>query len=260
MIDLHSHLIPAVDDGAANLDESRTALERMYAQGVRTLVTTPHLNASLTAHPERLSAELARLDRGWEELRTLAAESFPGMRVERGVELLLDDPHPVLDDPRLRLAGTRSVLVEFSFTGVPPGSERVLFEIRMAALRPIVAHPERYPNPQASLAVADLWVRSGAALQVNWGSLAGRYGELPRRIAWDLLEQGMVSYLSSDHHARGSLSAEEGRALLLARGGEEQLELLTATNPQRLLDNQPPLDVPPLQMAKKSFWGRLMGR
>lgn len=261
MIDFHSHLMPAVDDGAASLDESREALARMREAGVTALVTTPHFQASRTDDPARLAKGLEELDRGWEQLRALAAEEFPDLRVERGVELMLDSPRPVLDDERLRLAGTKFVLVEFPFQGVPPGAGRALFDLKVAGWPPVLAHPERYTQPgPGGLAGPDEWRRVGAALQVNWGSLAGRYGKGPHDLAWALLERGWADYLSSDYHARGRLGVETARGLILARGGEHQLELLTEQNPARLLRGEPPLPVPPLAPRRRSVWGRLFGR
>ena len=261
MIDLHSHLVPGVDDGAADLAESRAALSAMRDQGVTALVVTPHLDGSVTQRPERLAAELERLDQGWEQLRSLAAAEFTELRLERGVELLLDTPTPVLDDPRLRLAGTRAVLVEFSLAGgVPPAAGRVLFDLRMGGWQPVLAHPERYPTTSGSgLEAPEEWRRMGALLQVNWGSLAGRYGEGPQRIAWGLLERGWASLVSGDYHARGPFRAAEAREQLLARGGQEQLELLSVENPGRVLRGQSPLPVPPLP-ARASLWRRLLGR
>ncbi|CAA9321988.1 MAG: hypothetical protein AVDCRST_MAG89-1687 [uncultured Gemmatimonadetes bacterium] len=259
MIDFHSHLMPAVDDGAATLDESRQALARMRDAGVTALVTTPHFHASATEHPGRLAQGMEALDRGWRELSELAAAEFPALRVERGVELMLDSPRPVLDDPRLRLAGTRFVLVEFPFQGVPPGAARVLFDLKVAGWLPIVAHPERYPQVGQDLAGPEEWRRVGAALQVNWGSLAGRYGPGPQRIAWALLNRGWADYLSSDYHARGRLGVGSAREMLLARGGQEQLRMLSEENPARMLAGEPPLEVPSLP-DRPGFWRRLMGR
>ncbi len=259
MIDLHSHLVPGVDDGAADLDEARAALQRMRESGVTALVTTPHLNASATENPERLAALLDKLDQGWEPLQALVRDEFPGLRVERGVELMLDSPRPVLDDPRVRLAGTRFVLVEFNFQGVPPGAARVLYDMKMAGFHPVVAHPERYQHGGDPFAGPEEWRRVGAFLQVNWGSLAGRYGRGPQDVAWGLLERGWVDFLSSDHHARGRVGARSAAELLVARGGEEQLQLLSEENPARLLEGQPPLPVPPL-LPPTSFLRRLLGR
>jgi protein-tyrosine phosphatase len=258
MIDFHSHLVPAVDDGAASLDETRAALETFRAQGVHTVLTTPHLRGSVTVKPEDLAAFLAKVDAAWEEMRALAAAEFPEMRVERGFEVMLDTPAPDLSDPRVRLAGTRFVLVEFPFMSIPPNAGPALFELKMAGWKPVIAHPERYGNLDPSLREAAEWRRVGGLLQLNGGSLLGRYGKQEQALAWDLLKRGMASYLCSDYHARGRCSAQEARSAVERAMGEERARLLTETNPQRLLEGKSPLDVPPLE-ERRSFWGRLFG-
>ncbi|MDB4948738.1 MAG: hypothetical protein JWM27_1387 [Gemmatimonadetes bacterium] len=259
MIDFHSHLVPGVDDGAADLDQSREALAAMRAQGVTALVTTPHVRGSQTERPDELGAFLAQVDAGFEALRGMAADEFPGLRVERGHEVMLDTPRPDLSDPRLRLAGTSFVLVEFPFMAVPPHASQVIFDLKMQGWQPVIAHPERYSNVDPTLAEAAEWRRVGAYLQVNGGSLLGRYGKGAGEVAWDLLRSGMVDYLSSDYHARGSLWIAEAVAALVAEGGAEQARLLTEVNPARMLDGQPPEPVPALQRPP-SFWRRLLRR
>ncbi|HET6764457.1 MAG TPA: CpsB/CapC family capsule biosynthesis tyrosine phosphatase [Longimicrobiaceae bacterium] len=259
MIDFHSHLVPGVDDGAADLDEARAALASMQAQGVTALVTTPHLRGSLTERPAELEAALGEMDAGFAALREMAAAEFPGLRVERGHEVMLDTPSPRLGDPRLRLAGTRFVLVEFPFMTVPPGAAQVIFDIKMQGWQPVIAHPERYSNLNADLGQVEEWRRVGALLQVNGGSLVGRYGKQVQEIVWDLLKGGMADYLSSDFHARGSCWITDARTALEARGGQEQARLLAEVNPARLLDGLAPEPVPPLA-PPASLWRRLLGR
>src|SRR5688572_26172833 len=82
VIDFHNHLVPGVDDGAATLDEARAALRDMHAQGVRTVVTTPHLAGTLTLRGPELAGYLARVDEAWLALRQAAEEEFPGLRLE----------------------------------------------------------------------------------------------------------------------------------------------------------------------------------
>lgn len=258
MIDFHNHVIPGVDDGAADAAQARAALAEMGARGVRTVVATPHLSGALTMSPDALEAALAELDAGWATLQAIAAE-MPQLTVRRGAEVMLDAPAPDFSDPRVRLAGTGAVLVEFPFMTVPPHVGEVLFSIRMRGWRPVLAHPERYGNALPDLSDAEEWCRLGAHLQVNSGSLIGKYGEPARTLAWGLLERGLVSYLSSDYHARGRCLSAEARDALLARGAAEQATLLTEVNPQRLLDDQPPLPVPPLA-RRRSLLGRIFGR
>lgn len=254
MIDFHSHLVPGVDDGAADLPESRSALRAMRDQGVTAIVTTPHLRGSLTLQPEALAARMAELDSGWARLRNAARREFTRMRVERGVEMMLDTPDPDCSDPRLRLGGTRFVLVEFPYFMIPPRSPEALSNLIRRGATPVVAHPERYGGVLEQLKTVEEWRGAGAWLQVNSGSLLGAYGETARRAALELLRLGWVDFLSSDYHARGEPPIEACRAALLEMGGEEQVELLTRVNPRRLLDDSDPAPVPPLK-APRRLWG-----
>ncbi|HYR11856.1 MAG TPA: CpsB/CapC family capsule biosynthesis tyrosine phosphatase [Longimicrobium sp.] len=259
MIDFHNHLIPGVDDGAASLDQSRASLEAYRAQGVRAVVATPHLNASLADSPPALEAYLARVDEGWESLRALGAAEFPEVRLERGFEVMLDTPSPRLADPRLRLAGTSLVLVEFPFMSVPPNAEGTLFALKVAGWTPVIAHPERYSNADAGGQAAEGWKRVGALLQVNAGSVLGRYGPEARERAWTLLERGLADYVASDYHARGPLHLAACREALAAAGGEAQARLLMEENAGRLLAGEQPLPVEPLRRRARTLWSRLFG-
>ncbi|HEX8907325.1 MAG TPA: CpsB/CapC family capsule biosynthesis tyrosine phosphatase [Longimicrobiaceae bacterium] len=258
MIDFHNHLVPGVDDGAEDLEQSRAALKAFREQGVTTVVTTPHARASLAARPEELEAFGARVGAAWESLRAMAAAEFPDVRLEPGAEVMLDVPSADLSDPRLRLAGTRFALVEFAYMAVPPNAAQVLFAVSVAGWRPVLAHPERYPGGAAA---AEEWCRSGALLQVNAASLAGRYGEEPRRAAREILSRGLASYVASDYHARGNPRLTEFRELLEGEGASEHVTLLLETNPALLLQDEPPLPVPPLpEPRRRSFFGRLFAR
>lgn len=259
MIDFHSHLIPGVDDGASDDTQTRAALALMRDEGVRALVTTPHLDGSLTARPEALAERLAELDAGWARLRTLAAAEFPELRVERGVEVMLDTPEPDLSDPRVRIAATSFVLVEFPYMSVPPNSAQTLFQLKLRGWIPVIAHPERYSGVDEGLAVMEEWRRVGGLFQVNGASLLGRYGGKAQTTAWRLLKRGWVDYLSSDYHARGRLAVREARAKLEEKGGADQATLLMETNPARLLAGEAPDPVPPLVAPRKPLWRRIFG-
>lgn len=255
MIDFHNHLIPGVDDGASDPAQASEALRTFHAQGVRAIVATPHVSGAITRDPAALAGRLTELDGGWAALEGEAA-AFPDLRVLRGAEVMLDAPEVDLSDPRLRLGGTPFVLVEFPFMNVPPNAGQAIFALRMAGWVPVLAHPERYAN-LSDLAEAEEWRRVGALLQVNAGSLTGRYGSRANALAWGLLERGMVDYVCSDYHARGTLVTAECRTRLQERGAEAQAVLLMETNPGRLLAGDDPLPVPPL--TPPSFWKRLFG-
>jgi protein-tyrosine phosphatase len=255
MIDFHNHVIPAVDDGAADVAESLAALETMRAQGAETVLTTPHVSGSATLDPAARERVLGRIDRGWEVLRA-AAPGSP--RLERGAELMLDVPQVDLADPRLRLAGTQFVLVEFPYMAVPPNATQALFELKMSGWVPVLAHPERYLNASSTLEDAGEWRRTGALLQVNAGSLLGRYGERARKLSWGLVERGWAAYLCSDYHARGRYPVADAMETLARAGAGEQAELLFRHNPARLLAGEPPLPVPPVT-RRRPLWRRVLG-
>jgi protein-tyrosine phosphatase len=256
IVDLHSHLVPGVDDGASNIDEARAALAAMRDAGVVSLVTTPHLRGSLTHQPEALAARLAELDRGWSELEQLAGAEFPELTVGRGVEVMLDTPAPDLSDPRLRLAGGEFVLLEFPFMVVPPHSAHAISELRMQGWKPVIAHPERYAGVDPRLEIVGEWRRCGGLLQVNLGSIVGRYGTEARETSLALLERGWVDLLASDYHSRGRLSFEAAAERLDELGAGDQARLLLKVNPKRVLAGEDPLPVAPVP-AQRSLWSRV---
>ncbi len=220
----------------------------MAEDGVCALVATPHVELALETRGG-LAGRLAELDLGWENLQRCAEEA--GVAVRRGAELRLDTADPDLNDPRLRLAGGPFVLVEFPFFMVPPRSHRVLSLIRSRGWTPLVGHPERYSGIDAELDVVAEWRAAGARLQVNGGSLLGRYGEAPRAVALALLARGWADYLGSDYHARGRPRVRDYHALLVEAGGATQAELLLSTNPRRLLRGEQPLPVPALVLGSE---------
>lgn len=256
MIDVHSHLMPGVDDGARSVEEALEAVGRFQEAGFTRLATTPHVDGSLTDRPGALEARLAELDAAWERLGAALDGAAPELL--RGTEVKLDTPRPDLGDERLRLGGTRFVLVEFPFLSVPPRSTAALEAIRERGWIPVVAHPERYDGGRPPDGLPAAWRRAGGYLQVNSGSLLGRYGTAAARLAWQLLEEGSVDLLASDYHSRGSLRTADCVSELAKAGADEQADLLLRVNPGRILDDLPPLPVPPL-VARSGFWRRLTG-
>ncbi len=254
MLDFHNHLIPGVDDGAGSIAESRAALAVMRGQGILTVITTPHIRASLLERPAELKQYMDRVDAAWLELSGLAAAEFPDMRLERGFEVTLDIPRPDLSDPRLRLAGSRFVLVEFPFFTIPLNSAQVVFDLKMAGYTPVVAHPERYTNVVSEWRIVGEWRRAGGLLQMNAGSLLGQYGDRARDVAWMLLERGWADYLSSDYHARGECATTAARDLLEENGGAAQAHLITVTNPAGILAGEDPAPVPQLRKRSRPWW------
>ena len=252
LADLHTHIIPCVDDGAPDLESSLETLQGLFDGGVTTVVGTPHLNASNPTGKRR-----TRADQEWPGLVESATERLPGLRLLRGYEIQLDTPALDLSDPELRLSGSRFVLVEFLAFTVPTRSAEVLGRIAQNGYVPIVAHPERYWGYDRNFAVVPEWRAAGALLQLNAGSLLGEYGDSIRMIAHRFLREGWVDVIASDNHARPSrsLSIRAAWDYLVRRGLETEAALLLSTNPLRILKDQKPFEVGPAE-----FRGGLLTR
>lgn len=258
--DFHSHLIPGVDDGAADLAASRAAVAAMARDGVATAIITPHFDGSLTLAPQLAEQRLAQLDAAYAALTADAEVAACGLRLLRGVELMLDVPDPDVSDPRLRLNGGRFVLVEYPGLQLPTlHADYAMRALRDKGWQPVLAHPERYRNVDDSLELLLPLRYAGAYFQINAGSLVGYHGDGPRRRAAALLTRGWVEYASSDYHGRGAPAVAAARAALAASGAAEQAELLFCENPARLVRDESPRPVAPVGPETKEprrWWAR----
>ncbi len=246
MIDIHSHLLPGVDDGSPSLDVSVPVLERFAADGVTVLVCTPHLNASQAA-----TAPYTEYLNILTELRR-AAPAVPELRL--GWEIMLDAPGVDLTAPELCLGGSRALLVEFTRGGIPRGASTELRRIARSGRTPILAHPERYFG--CTLELVREWREVGVVIQTDASVLMGR--GLPGGLARSLLSHGLIDILASDNHG-DHRSLAFARDWLGERGGEAQVELLTRVNAGRVLSDEDPLPVPPLRSDMLTRIRRLFG-
>ncbi len=237
MIDIHSHLLPGVDDGSPSIEVSVRVLERFRAGGVEVLVCTPHLMASDAAGaPYHQHRQILG------DLRA-AAPAVPELKL--GWEIMLDVPGADLRHPQLGLAGSKAVLVEFPRLSIPPHAAEELFRLRMSGIIPVLAHPERYAG--CTVAHVEEWRRVGAVIQMDGAALLG--SNRMAALAREMLAHGCTDLIASDNHG-DSRSLAPVREWLLEWGTEEQANLLTRDNARRLLADEPIRAVPPLVVKK----------
>jgi protein-tyrosine phosphatase len=235
VIDLHTHLLPGVDDGSPSVDASRPVLERFAAEGVETVVCTPHLRASDAAGAAVVRERHAAI------LAELAASVTTRPALVLGWEIMLDEPGADFTRAELALGSSKAVLVEFPRTAPPGNGAAELFRIRMSGAVPVLAHPERYWGCTVN-AVRE-WRHCGAVIQMDAVML---FGKSPlSMLARELVSEGLVDCMASDNHA-DARSLAAARTWVADVAGEEQADLLTRENPRRILANEPVLPVKPL--------------
>ncbi len=250
--------MPGVDDGAASVEESRSGIKAMLAAGVTGIITTPHVSASLLNRGV-LDRHLEKIEIGWEALQELVASEFPKLKITRGAEVMLDVPHPILDNPFLRLGGTKFVLFEFPFMNIPPNSTYAIREMCEAGWIPILAHPERYANMEPNVALLKQWKEAGAYMQINAGSILGQYGSRAKSLAWSFLESGDADYMCSDYHSRGKCLFGAAVAELRSRKGGAQADALVL-NAKRITRGELPDKVESFSPEPQSAWDRVFRR
>lgn len=231
MIDLHCHVLPSVDDGAASLEVSRDMLTASRAAGFRTVLATPHLVERLTLDYERL------VRNAFDQVEPIADEL--GLRLIRGYEIRLtpDLPARLAHGEAVTLGAGRAVLVDFSFLEWPHFVDDTLFAVQVAGYQPVLAHPERYPDIQKDPTRGRQLADRGIAMQVTISSLVGVFGQRARRAAEELLALGAVHLVATDAHSAGHRMAAvpEGLRRLEQLVGPDQARRLLQDTPQALL-------------------------
>ncbi len=245
MIDLHSHLLPAVDDGSRSVGQSVTVLKEMARQGITDVCLTPHLQSG-RAEAGPPPAHL----RAFEALR---AEAPPLPRLHRGAEVMLDRPvtRPVALARNVTLAGSRYILVEFPRLVVHDTVTNALTQVVELGLIPVLAHPERYSC--CSVAAVRQWRALGARMQVDATTLLTSQARGQR--ARQLVSEGLADILAGDNHGDDRTIAK-GAGLLKAQNGTEQVDLLVVRNPAAILKDAETFEVPPLQI-RESWMSRI---
>lgn len=255
MIDLHSHILPALDDGAADREEALDLLRQYQGQKITDVVCTPHIEAEHLAAPARLAERRRRQENALADLRDLAVRAGSSINFHSGGEFVLtpDLPRQLAGMDKPGLAGSDYLLVELppSFAGGIRLLENLLFEIQMAGFMPILAHPERAMHSAGVAAVFTDWVRQERLLlQVNAGSLVSlpdwprdRQARFEKRLAHVhyLLAAKLVFCVASDAHNARLRPVLMDRAWQDAAliAGEAYAHNLFVSNPQAVLENIP---------------------
>ncbi|MBI4892798.1 MAG: exopolysaccharide biosynthesis protein [Acidobacteria bacterium] len=252
-VDIHSHILPGIDDGSSSFEESLEMLKVAAASGTACIVGTPHANSQFTY--DRAAAQVLI-----DQLRPLAP---PDLEIELGCDfhLTYENVRQAIAAPgSFTIASGPYLLVEFSDFNIPPNTEAAFDQLQRAGLIPIVTHPERNPLLRDSTDRLRRWVDSGNYLQLTAQSILGRWGADARSSSLRWLNEGLVHFVASDAHDPEGRPPRLDAAFefLSAQYGEELAGLLTIHHPAAVVAGYR-LDAGPLpkpQIPKKwyQFW------
>ncbi len=197
MVDLHCHVLPAVDDGAESLEHSLDFCRVALEDGVTTLVATPHQKPGQYENsPESIRRKVG-------ELRVALREAGIAVEIVEGAEVYLsaDLPASLREGKVCTLGNTgRYLLLELPYRQIPLRVEETVFQLKMAGVTPVLAHPERITYFTADVGRQEKLIRLGCLSQITASALLGGFGEKTRDLSFRLLEKGLVHIISSDAH------------------------------------------------------------
>lgn len=206
--DMHSHLLPGIDDGSPDVETSLRLMEGLVTLGYNKFICTPHIYQEL--YPNNRETIQAAYEKLWPAVQ----EKFPGVSLGYAAEYFLDDHFDELlkKGPLLTIPGNH-VLVEYSFSSPPLDLKDKLYNLQLEGYKPILAHPERYGYYASSKKEYDVLFDSGCLFQLNILSLTGYYGKQPAQLAQYLLEKNYISLLGTDLHHDRHLAALQSPAI-----------------------------------------------
>ncbi|MFA5781584.1 MAG: CpsB/CapC family capsule biosynthesis tyrosine phosphatase [Bacteroidales bacterium] len=198
--DMHSHLIPGIDDGAQTIEESIDLIRSLYNLGYKKIVTTPHVMLEYAKNTPAI------IHSGLEKLKTAVAEAQIPMSIEAAAEYMLDDGFAKkFRSGELLTFGKKYVLIELSVFIPPDSLFQTIFDLKLDGFNPVLAHPERYfywhYNFEHYVSLKDREI----LFQINLPSLSAYYSPEVKKITEKLIDNNMVDFIGTDLHSNASI-------------------------------------------------------
>ncbi|MCH3883157.1 MULTISPECIES: tyrosine-protein phosphatase [Tenacibaculum] len=204
-VDIHSHLLPGIDDGAKNLDDSIELISKMSSYGIRNFITTPHVLGDI--YPNSTNVILQKLEEVKVELKK---RNMNSISISVAAEYMLDNEFfmRLKNNDILTLKGNY-ILVEMSFFNEPFNLSDILFEIQLKGYRPVLAHPERYGFYHNNFEAFYKLKKAGVLFQLNLLSLTEHYGKSVQKTANKLINENLYDFVGTDTHHKNHLKLLE---------------------------------------------------
>jgi len=231
MIDIHTHILPGVDDGAKTMEEALEMIKAAETFGVTDIILTPH-----NMHKGQYDVHPTKLKEIFNELVKRVKEERLNVNIYLGNEIFLTPK--VVDrihkGDSLTLSGTNYVLFEFSMMKEYLDAEEIIYDLNAAGYKVIIAHPERYGYCQK---VEDVlrYKKYGAQIQVNSSAVTGLYGKKVQKLVFKLLKLDEVDYISSDTHISRKFTLKDAFEIVKKKFGPEVAKKIFNENPKVII-------------------------
>lgn len=236
MIDIHSHIIPNVDDGARSVEETFNILKEAQEAGFTDVILTSHF---LLNYYETNAQELIF----WKEkLQEVLKKQGTKINLHSGMEIYITNQmEELLENKKiLTLANSRYMLIELPLATNVKYFDYVVYYLEAKGIKPIIAHPERYKCVQKDPDIVEEYIEKGCLIQCNYGSIVNLYGREAEKTIKTLLKRNQVHFLGSDVHR------ENGTYLIILDAikkirkiiGENKINEITTINPKKILQNE----------------------
>ncbi len=249
MIDIHSHILWGLDDGAATLEESLAMLAAAAAAGTTDIVATPHSDLEYRFDPALTKERIADLQ----------ARTGGHPRVHYGCDfhLSFDNLQDALKHPaRYTINEGRYLMIEFPPASAPPGLRQPVAALIRLGLIPVITHPERNTVLSRGGEVLNAWLRMGCLAQVTAASLAGRFGAEAERSGWEMLKRGQAHFVASDAHGTSdrTTALDAAYAAVSKRLGQDVACRVFEMNPGAVIRNEALPEPAPPPRKRRFGW------
>lgn len=235
MVDLHSHIIPKIDDGSQSIETSILMLQEAKKAGFTDIFLTPHYIENY------YDLDIQTRKEKFEELQKIAKEKNIDINLYLGSEIFINPEIDVLYSKKaiLTLNNSRYMLIEIPMNDTILYLDDVIENLTCIGIVPILAHPERYQYVQNDITVCERLIDKGVLFQMNFGSIIGVYGKDVKKTAIKLLKNNYIHFLGSDVHRKESIytKIESAKKKIIKIIGKEKFDILTIENPNHIINN-----------------------
>lgn len=238
MIDIHSHILSGIDDGASSLEESVNILKNLKTIGFTHVFLTPHY-----IHDSKYISDNYQKQDYLENLKKILKEQNIDIYLYLGNEVFIDkDILSFIKDNKITtLNGSRYLLVEFPFSRMPNDLMDTLFLIRSKGFIPVIAHPERYLYFQSNHDKIKDFLKMGCMFQGNYLSISGKYGHNAKKLFIKMLKNNEIHFLATDVHQSNDIIFKKMPKIkkdIIKIIGEDNFNILSYENPLKVLKNE----------------------